>query len=61
MSNLLRARIVDIYRIEIPGITGCAQPLVPGLKQNNAQNVVNDIGRCGYNANVLARAIADAP
>jgi len=61
MSNVLRARIVDIDRVEIPGIAGCAQPLVLGLKQNNAQNVVNDIGRGGHNADVLAGAIADAP
>jgi hypothetical protein len=61
MSNGLRARIVDIYRIEIPGIAGCAQALVLGLKQNNAQNVVNNVGSSGHNANVLAGAVADAP
>ena len=61
MSNVLRARIVDIYRIEIPGITGCAQALVLGLQQNNAQHVVDNVGRGGHNANVLAGTVADAP
>lgn len=61
MSNMLRARIVDINRVEIAGITGCAQPLVLGLKQNNTQNVVDNIGRRGDQAHVLPRAITDAP
>jgi hypothetical protein len=61
MRNMLRARVVDIDRIEIAGIAGRAQPLILGLKQNNAQNIVNNIGRCGYQANVLSRAIAYAP
>ena len=61
MSNVLRARIVDINSVKIAGVTGCAQPLVLGLKQNNAQNVVDNVGRGGHNANVLSRAIADAP
>ena len=61
MCNVLRARIVDINRIEIPGITGGAQALVLGLQQNNPQNVVNNVGRGGHDANVLAGAVADAP
>ena len=61
MSNVLRARIVDINGVEIAGVTGCTQPLVLGLKQNNAQNIVDNVGRGGHNANVLARAIAYAP
>src|SRR5215831_20977242 len=61
MSNGLRARIVDIHRIEIAGITGCSQPLVLGLQQDHAQNVINNIGRGGHNANVLSGAVADAP
>ena len=61
MSNRLRARIMDINRIEILGITGCAQALVLGLQLNYAQDVIDNIGRGGHNANVLARAIADAP
>lgn len=61
MGNVLRARVVDINRIEIFGITGCAQPLVLGLQQNNAQNVVDNVGRSGNNANVLAGAVTDAP
>jgi hypothetical protein len=61
MSNGLRARIVDIHRIEIAGIAGCAQPLVLGLKQNHAQNVINNVGRGGHNANVLSGAVTDAP
>src|SRR6476469_5732156 len=61
MSNGLRARIVDIHRIEIAGVAGCAQPLVLGLKQNDAQNVINDVGRGGHNANVLSGAVTDAP
>jgi hypothetical protein len=61
MGNRLRARIVDIHRIEVAGVAGCAQPLVLGLKQNHAQNIVNNVGRSGDNANVLACAVADAP
>jgi len=61
MSNVLRARIVDIYRIEIPGITGRAQTLVLGLKQNNAQHVIDNVGSGGHNANVLAGTVTDAP
>ena len=61
MSNGLCAWIVDIHRIEIAGITGCAQPLVLGLKQNHAQNIVNNVGSCGHNANVLPGAVTDAP
>jgi len=61
MSNVLRARIVDVYRIEILGITGGAQTLVLGLQQNNAQNIVNNVGRGGNNANVLPGAVTDAP
>jgi len=61
MSNRLRARIVDINGVKIPGITGCAQALVLGLQQNNTQNVIDNIGSGGHNPNVLARAVADAP
>lgn len=61
MSNGLRARIVDIHRIEVFGITGCTQSLVLGLQQNNSQNIVNNIGRGGHNANVLSGAVTDAP
>ena len=61
MSNGLRARIVDIYRIEIPGITGCAQALVLRLQHNNAQNIVNNIRRSGHDANVLTGSVTDAP
>ena len=61
MGNMLRARVVDINRIEIAGIAGRAQPLVLGLEQNNAQNIVNNIGCRGYKADVLSRAIAYAP
>jgi len=61
MSDRLRARVVDINRVEIAGITGCAQTLVLRLEQNNAQNVIDNIGRGGHNANILARAVADAP
>ena len=61
MSNGLRARIMDIYRIEIPGIARCPQSLVLGLQQNNSQNVINDIGGGGDNADVLSGAVTDAP
>jgi len=61
MGNRLRARIVDIYRIEIFGVTGRAQALVLGLQQNNAQHVIDNIGRGGHNANVLSGAVTDAP
>ena len=61
MSNMLRARVVDINGIEILGIAGCAQSLVLGLQQNNAQNIVNNVGRGGNNANVLAGAVTNAP
>jgi len=61
MSNGLRARIVDINRVKIAGVAGSAQPLILGLKQNNAQDIVNNIGRGGDNANVLASAVTDAP
>ena len=61
MSNMLRARVVDINGIEILGIAGCAQALVLGLQQNHAQNIVNNVGRGGNNANVLAGAVTDAP
>src|SRR5580765_8090324 len=60
MSNMLRARIVDINRIEIFGITDCAQTLVLGLQQNNAQNIVNNVGSGGNNAYVLPGAVTDA-
>lgn len=61
MSNRLRARVVDINRIKIAGITGCAQPLILGLQQNNTQHVVNNIGRGSHNADVLSGAVTDAP
>ena len=61
MSNGLRARIVDINGVEILRITGCAQTLVLGLKQNHAQYIVNNVGRGCHNANVLSGAITDAP
>ena len=61
MSNRLRAGIVDIHRIEIPGITGCAQALILSLQLNYAQNVIDNIGRGGHNANVLSGAVTDAP
>ena len=61
MSNVLRARVVDIDRVEIAGITGCAQPLVLRLKQNDAQNVIDNIGSGGHNTDVLAGAVTDAP
>jgi hypothetical protein len=31
------------------------------LKQNHAQNVINNVGRGGHNANVLSGAVTDAP
>src|SRR5437868_6525240 len=61
MSNVLCARVVDINRVEVAGITGCAQALILGLQQNNAQHVVNNVGSGGHNANVLAGTVADAP
>ena len=61
MSNRLRTRIMNVNRVEIPGITGCAQTLVLGLQLNNTQNVIDNIGCGGHNANVLAGAVADAP
>ena len=61
MGDVLRAWIVDINGIEILGITGCAQTLVLGLQQNNAQNIVNNVGRGGHNANVLAGTVTDTP
>ena len=61
MSNRRGAGIVDINRIKILGIAGCAQPLILGLKQNHAQNIVNNIGRGGHNADVLAGTVAYAP
>ena len=61
MSNVLRARVVDIDRVEIAGITGCAQPLVLRLKQNDAQNVIDNVGRGSNDANVLSGAVTDAP
>ena len=61
MSNRLRARIMNIYRIEILGITGGAKTLVLRLKLNNSQNVINNVGSGGHNASVQANAKADAP
>jgi len=61
MSNSGSARIVDINRVEIARVTGCTQSLVLGLKQNHAQNIVNNVGSCGHNANVLPGAVTDAP
>jgi len=61
MGNRLRARIVDIDRIKIAGITSCAQALVLGLQLNNTQNVIDNIGSGGDNPNVLAGAVTDAP
>lgn len=61
MGDRLRARIMDIYRIEILGITGGAQPLVLRLKLNNSQNVINNVGSGGHNAGIHANTKADAP
>jgi len=61
MSNMLRARVVDIYGIESFEVTGRAQTLVLGLQQNNAQNIVNNVGSGGHNADVLAGTVTDAP
>ena len=61
MSNVLRTGVVDINRIEILRITGGAQTLVLGLQQNNAQNIVNNVGSGGHNAYVLPGAVTDAP
>ena len=61
MSNVLCARVVDINRVEIFGIPGCTKPLVLGLQQNNAQNIVNNVGCGGHNADVLSGAVTDAP
>lgn len=61
MSNVLRARIVDIHRIEVFGIAGRSQSLILGLEQNNAQNIVNNVGRGGHNAHVLTGTVTDAP
>lgn len=61
MSNVLRARVMDINRVEIAEITGCAQPLVLRLKQNDAQNIVNNVGCSGHNTDVLSGAVTDAP
>jgi hypothetical protein len=61
MSNGLRARIMDVYRIENLGITGGAQPLVLRLKLNNSQNVINNVGSGGHDASIQANAKADAP
>ena len=61
MGHMLRARIVDIYRVKIVGITGCAQTLVLGLQENNAQNIVNNVWSGSHNAYVLAGAVTDAP
>ena len=61
MGDRLRARIMDIYRIEVAGIAGCAQTLVLRLKLNNSQNVINNVGSGGHNASVQANTKADAP
>ena len=61
MSNVLRARVVNINRVEIAGITSCPQPLVLCLKLNNSQNVINNVGSGGHNADVLSGAVTDAP
>ena len=61
MGNRLRARIVNIHGIEIFGVTSRTQTLVLSLQLNNTQNVIDNIGCRGNNANVLARAVADAP
>lgn len=37
MSHGRRARVMNIDRIKIAGIAGCAQALVLSLKQNNTQ------------------------
>ena len=61
MSNGLRARVVDIHRIEIARITGCAQTLVLRLKLNSSQNIVNNVGSGSDNASVQANTKADGP
>ena len=61
MSNVLCAGVVDIHRIEIFGITGCTQALILGLKQNDPQNVINNVRCGGHNADILSGAVADAP
>lgn len=61
MGDRLRARIMDIYRVEILGITGGAQTLVLRLKLNNSQNVINNVGSGGHNACIQANTKADAP
>lgn len=61
MRNKLRARIMDIYRIESFGITGGAHTLVLRLKPNNSQNVINNVGSGGYYAGVQASTKANAP
>ena len=61
MGDVLRARVVDVNRVKIAGVAGRAQTLILGLQQNNAQNVVNNVGSGGHYANVLSGAVADAP
>lgn len=61
MSNMLRAGIVDINCIEILGVTGCTKALVLGLQHNHAQNIVNNVGSGGHNADVLSGTVTDAP
>jgi len=61
MSNRLRARIMDIYRIENLGITGGAHTLVLCLELNDSQNVIHNVGSGGHNTSVKANAKAGAP
>lgn len=61
MSNGRSSGVVDLYRIEIAGITGCAQTLVLSCKLNHAQNVINDVGGGRHDTNVLAGTVTDAP
>lgn len=61
MSNRLRARIMDIYRIENFGITGGAHTLVLCLELNNSQNVIHNVGSGGHNASIKANTKASAP
>ena len=61
MSHGRSAGVVDLYGVEIAGITGCAQTLVLSRKLNHAQNVINNIGCGRHNANVLAGTVTNAP
>lgn len=61
MGNRRSAGVVDLYRVEIAGITGCAESLVLSCQLDHAQNVVDNIRRSGHNANVLAGPVTDAP